>query len=299
MIPVKPRKIIETQKIFLTASEYIWIFPRLAIQKTMKRTTILLFTLGLIAATTGAQAALTHRWALNETVLTDSVPPSGILESVSGSTTAALFGTTTGVVGNPGINSGDLSYQFNGNGNGVSTALTNVLPASGDFSVFVTARFAPNYQAGARVLFSNNNTQAGRIDFGVDGNATVPNRLTFFLGGSPANLGISFTDSTTDPVLFDGGWHEVGIARSGTLFQLYVDGVAVGASGTSSLAISTGTNYLIGRRTAFSGFWNDRITEVQVFNDARSTGVAIIPEPSSLLLGLAGMGLALASRRRP
>lgn len=265
----------------------------------MKRTPLLVLALVALAAVNGTQAALTHRWALNETVLNDSTPPTGILESVSGSTNAALFGTSTGVLANPGINSGDLSYQFNGSGNGVSTALSNVLPASGDFSVFVTARFAPNYQAGARMLFSNNNGQAGRIDFGVDGNATIPNRLTFFLGGSPANLGISFTDSTTDPILFDGGWHEVGIARSGTLFQLYVDGVAVGASGTSSVAISTGTNYLIGRRTGFSGFWNDRITEVQVFNDARTSGLAIIPEPSSWLLGLAGMGMALVSRRRP
>jgi len=242
-------------------------------------------------------AALTHRWALNETILTDTTPPGGILESVSGSTSAALFGTTTGVLSNSGVFAGDLSYHFNGSGNGVSTTLTNLLPTFADFSVFVTARFATNYQGGARLLLSNNNGQVGRIDFGINGTSTVPNQLTFFIGGSP-NMAMSFTDSTSDPILFDGGWHEVGISRSGTTFQLYVDGAAVGSSGTSSLEISTGTNYLIGRRVGFSGFWNDRISEVQVFDEARTAGVAIIPEPSSILIGAIGLGCCLVRRRR-
>lgn len=244
----------------------------------------------------GTQAALTHRWALNETELIAGTPPTGILESVSGSTSAALFGTTTGVIGNPGAISGDLSYQFNGSGNGVSTGLTAVLPTM-DFSVFITARFAESYQGGARMLFSNNNGQAGRVDFGVNGDSSTPNRLTFFLGGA-TNMALSFTDSTVDPILFDGGWHEVGISRSGTTYQLYVDGTAVGASGTSSIAISTNTNYLIGRRVAFTGFWNDRISEVQVFDEARTTGVAIIPEPSTFLLGSMALGFCMIRRRR-
>lgn len=234
----------------------------------------------LVAATccsaSHVTAELTHRYALNETELIAGTPPTGILESVSGSTSAALFGTTTGVLANPGVSSTDLSYQFNGSNNGVSTTLTNVLPTVADFSVFVTARFAQNYQGGARMLFSNNSSQAGRLDFGVSGTPAVPNELTFFLGGSPANMAISFADSTSSPILFDGSWHEVGISRSGTTFQLYVDGVAVGSSGTSSVAISTGTNYLIGRRVAFSGFFNNSISEVQVFNDARTEGLPIL-----------------------
>jgi hypothetical protein len=259
----------------------------------MKRTTTLSALAALtLALATSSPAALTHRWALNEANL-----DGGILESVSGSTSAVLFGATTAVVGNPGVFAGDLSYRFNGSGNGVSTALTNILPTVADFSVFVTARFAANYQGGGRLLFSNNNSQPGRVDFGVNGTPTVPNQLTFFLGGS-SNMSIAFTDSTIDPVLFDGDWHEVGVSRTGTTFQLHVDGVAMGGSGTSSVAISTGTNYLIGRRTGFSGFWNDRISEVQVFNDARSIGAAIIPEPSSMVLGAAALGLCMLRRNR-
>jgi hypothetical protein len=159
----------------------------------------------MLATTCGgfshATAELIRRWALNEANL-----DSGILESVSTSTSAALFGTATGVVANPGVVASDFSYLFNGTNNGVSTGLNNVLPATGDFSVFVTAFFPANFQDGGRLLFSNNSAQAGRIDFGVDGNVTTPNRLTFFLGGSPANLSISFTDSTVTPVLFTGGW---------------------------------------------------------------------------------------------
>lgn len=215
-------------------------------------------------------AELTRRWALNEANL-----DGGILESVSTSTSATLFGTTTGVAGNPGAVANDFSFLFNGSGNGVSTTLNSVLPTTGDFSVFVTAFFPADYQGGGRLLFSNNNGQAGRIDFGVDGTVATPNRLTFFIGGTP-NMAIAFNDSTVTPVLFTGGWHEVGVTRTGTTFQLHVDGVAVGSPGTSSTAISTGTNFLIGRRAGFSGFWNNRISEVQVFNDARTQGVPIL-----------------------
>ena len=247
-----------------------------------------------------ASAAITHRWTLNETSLAGD--GSGILESVSNTTVAQLFGTVAGVVGNPGVSSGDLSYLFSGNaanngGNAVSTKFNNVLPTTGDFSIFVTAVFATNYQGGGRMLFSNNNSQAGRVDFGVNGTSTIPNQLTFFLGGA-SSMSMAFTDSATDPILFDGGFHEVGITRSGSTFQLRVDGVAVGAAGTSSLAISTNTDFRIGRRNAFSGFFNNAISEVQVFNEVRSAGLAVIPEPSTGVLGIGTPGLALFARRR-
>jgi hypothetical protein len=244
-----------------------------------------------------ASAALTHRWTLNETSLNPTNPPTGILESVSGTTTGALFGVNSGVLGNPGVYAGDLSYLFDGVGNAVSTGFSNVLPTTGDFSVFVTAVFAADYQAGGRMLFSNNASQSGRVDFGVNGTATIPNQLTFFLGGA-TSLSLAFTDSTTAPILFDGGFHEVGITRSSNTFQLHVDGVAVGSSGTSAVAVSTGTDFRIGRRNSFSGFFNNRISEVQVFNDARDSGFAVVPEPSTALLGLSSLGLACLVRRR-
>jgi hypothetical protein len=229
----------------------------------MKRNPWLVLVLGLGSAVT-VSADMTRRWALNEYTLND-----GILESVSGSTAGALFGDATGVIGNPGVDAADRAYLFKGNaanngGNAVSTEITNVLPATGNFSVFVTAKFATNYQGGGRLLFSNNNGQGGRIDFAIDGNAATPNRLSFFYGGT-TNMSISFADSVASPVLFDGGWHEVGVTRSGTTYQLHVDGVARGAPGTSSLAISTNTVYRIGRRTAFSWLFQQR--------DQRGAGV--------------------------
>jgi hypothetical protein len=242
-----------------------------------------------------SSAALTHRWALNETALNPDA--TGVLESVSSSTVAQVFGTVAGVLGNPGVTAGDLAYKFDGVGNAVSTKSNTVLPTVANFSVFVTAVFATNYQGGGRMLFSNNNSQAGRIDFGVNGTAGTPNQLTFFLGGT-VNLSLAFTDSTISPILFDGDFHEVGIRRSSNSFKLYVDGSAVGTSGTSSVAISTSTDYRIGRRVAFSGFYNNLISEVQVFNDARTTGVAIIPEPSAALIGISTLGMALFRRRR-
>jgi hypothetical protein len=226
-----------------------------------------MFGLGLACTAT---AGLTRRWALNEHTLAG-----GILESVSGSTAGQLFGDSSGVILKPGANAADRSFLFNGTNNAVSTELSNLLPTTGSFSVFVTAKFATNYQGGARLLFSNNNAQAGRIDFGVNGTAGTPNQLTFFYGGT-ANLSLSFTDSVASPILFDGGWHEVGIVRSGSSYQLYVDGVARGSAGTSSLAISTNTVYRIGRRNAFSGFYNNAISEVQVFDEVRTAGLPIL-----------------------
>lgn len=245
-------------------------------------------------------AALTHRWTLNETSLAGD--GTGVLETVSNTTVGQLFGTATGVVGNPGVYAGDLAYLFSGNaannnGNAISTKLNNVLPTTGDFSVFVTAAFAENYQGGARMLFSNNNAQAGRVDFGVTGTVTIPNQLTFFLGGA-SSISMAFADSTSAPILFDGEFHEVGITRSGSTFQLYVDGVAVGSAGTSSVAISTNTDYRIGRRNGFSGFFNNAISDVQVFNDLRTSGLPVVPEPSAAVLGLSAIGFSLLVRRR-
>lgn len=238
----------------------------------------LLLGVGGLGLADPAAAALTHRWPLNETSGVTS--GGGIFEAVSGSSTTALFGDTAGVIGNPGVTAADRAYLFKGNtanngGNAVAIPLNNVLPATASFSVFVTAKFATNYQGGGRMLFSNNNGQAGRIDFAINGTAASPNNLTFFYGGT-TNLSVTFTDNVASPVLFDGGWHEVGITRSGSTFQLYVDGVARGTPGTSSLAISTNTAYRIGRRNAFTGFFNNSISEVQVFDDARSTGVPIL-----------------------
>ena len=226
-----------------------------------------MFGLGMACT---ASAALTRRWALNEYTLAG-----GILESVSGSTAGQLFGDSSGVILKPGANAADRSFLFNGTNNAVSTELSNLLPATGSFSVFVTAKFATNYQGGGRLLFSNNNAQGGRIDFGVNGTAGTPNQLTFFYGGT-TNLSLAFTDSVATPILFDGGWHEVGIVRSGNSYQLYVDGVARGSAGTSSLAISTNTVYRIGRRHAFSGFYNNSISEVQVFDEVRTAGLPIL-----------------------
>ena len=251
------------------------------------KTTVLLPPVLAALLAASASAELTCRWALNETPYDFGL---GVLESVSGSRTAQLWGDVTGVLGNPGVDVADRAFLFKGNaansaGNGVSTGLKDVLPATGAFSVFVTAKFATNYQGGGRMLFSNNYSQgAGRLDFGINGTAGVPNQLTFFLGAASGgtNLAISFTDSVATPVLFDGGWHEVGISRTGNTFQLYVDGAAQGSAGTSSLAVSTNTNYLIGRRTAYTGFFNNLISEVQVFNEARTSGVAILPYDSDL-----------------
>ena len=66
----------------------------------MKIRSTVLFA-GLAPLASGiASAALTHRWALNETSLNPDA--TGVLESVSSSTVGQVFGTVTGVVGNPG-----------------------------------------------------------------------------------------------------------------------------------------------------------------------------------------------------
>jgi len=98
-------------------------------------------------------------------------------------------------------------------------------------------------------------------------------------------------------------WHHYAIVASGTTITLYVDGALVG----SDLNNFTGFQYnTIGEAYTTSGDFdfNGQIDEVWVFNEALdATSIAnlrnfnAVPEPSCLLLSVAGAGLLF--RRRP
>jgi hypothetical protein len=66
----------------------------------------------------------------------------------------------------------------------------------------------------------------------------------------------------------DGKWHLVGVTKTGTTFQIYVDGIASGSTSSINPNITSGTNF-IGYDFG-STFFNGKIDEARVYNRALS-----------------------------
>ncbi|WP_197527049.1 LamG-like jellyroll fold domain-containing protein [Pirellulimonas nuda] len=251
----------------------------------------------ICVATAGAEAALIRHWALDEANLTDpgNNTYAGIIDSTGNSTGATLFGynagkdmAALGVVNVPGPTGFGTAYNFTevpGENAGISGVFTNSLdaiPATGDFSLQVVMN--STNVAGNSNLFSNNNGQGGRAGLQTDASG---NLFWFHNGG---------VNITTTANVTDGAWHMVGIAREGTRFDLFVDGVIVG-TGDSAGAISTAQSWMIGRQRSSGGGYNGLVADVKIYDSYQLPG-ALVPEPAGIaLLGLAAAAMAAGSRR--
>jgi hypothetical protein len=90
---------------------------------------------------------------------------------------------------------------------------------------------------------------------------------TFRLAVRNAGAGIINTNA---PDLGVHTWHHMALSRSGNLFTLFWDGVAIG-SGSSSVDLDCPRDLLIGRRGDSRGFFfNGMIDEVRIWNVART-----------------------------
>ena len=102
-----------------------------------------------------------------------------------------------------------------------------------------------------------------------------------------------------------GEWHHHAVVKTGTSVQYYRDGVAVGGPGTlnESLADSDPMRFFIGgetNQTSVNEFFNGAVDDVRIYDIALSASeisALVVPEPSSLLLGILGFGMALRRRR--
>jgi hypothetical protein len=241
-------------------------------------------------ATSQAQTLIAH-YELQETSLT---PSGAVYNGVEDSTgtqvdgsywaVAGLGSTVSGLVGQAGPNVGGdtLSYGFlESNDWGVSTNVSNLLPATGNFAVYVTFKTTTPFTGDQGHLFSNNNgSNVGRANLFVS-NGVV---------GWFQNNGVTLTSTTN---VTDGNWYTVGIAREGIRFDLILDGSIV-ATGDSSGAIDTATTWMLGRQRNGVNPFEGNISDVQVYD-----GYIVIPEPGTfVLLGLGLGALVLVRRRR-
>jgi hypothetical protein len=270
--------------------------PNPQTKHTMKTTSLVkvlgIATLAAAAsiATSQAQTLIAH-YELQETSLT---PSGAVYNGVEDSTgtqvdgsywaVADLGSTVSGLVGQAGPNVGGdtLSYGFlESNDWGVSTNVSNLLPATGNFAVYVTFKTTTPFTGDQGHLFSNNNgSNAGRANLFVS-NGVV---------GWFQNNGVTLTSTTN---VTDGNWYTVGIAREGIRFELILDGSVV-ATGNSSGAIDTATTWMLGRQRNGVNPFEGNISDVQVYD-----GYIVIPEPGTfVLLGLGLGALVLVRRRR-
>jgi hypothetical protein len=255
----------------------------------MKKTKMAVVLLGVLVITGISHAALIHQWALDETSLTwNGTVWVDVIDSVPGNPTGQLWGYTstspvnTTVINQPGVPlyTGDTAYNFT-ESTGISAAFLNnmsPIPTTGDFTVKVWMN-TTNLHTAQGHLFSNNNNQAGRANLYLLNGA-----LAWFQNG-----GVSLVDATADKgSIFDGNWHEVGIARQGDRFDLLRDGLVV-ATGNSTTAFTTTQSWMIGRMRASNGDYEGSIADVKVYD-------TYIPEPATLLL--LGLGAMLVRKTR-
>lgn len=278
----------------------------------MKSKAIIPAAFGVLAIATlcpaTLSAALIHQWALDETTLPDNISgaPGTVVDSTGNSTAGRLFGYApgadlTGVIGVAGPPGLGTAYNFT-EATGISGVFTNsktAIPATLDFSLFVSVSVSAP-QVGQGALFSNNNnTNPNRSTLGLAGS-----QIFFFVnGGAFDTTGDSLSNGdafffTADGTgvggvnLFDGGFHQVGVSRQSSRFDLSIDGLVV-ASGTTTTTgnIDQSVEWMIGRTRAFGSDLDAVVADVKVFD------TYAVPEPSSFaLLGLGG--LLLARRRR-
>ena len=149
--------------------------------------------------------------------------------------------------------SGRCAFFTGARSRGMVANSTRLIPATGDFSLFFwVALPAVDSDVGGRHLFSNAVGESGDFALLADG------------AGGLNTLGLSFTPDSgggtvtvsTDAVVADGAWHNVGVIRRGTTIELWLDGVRKATAACSAEnAISQNEFWHLGSNAAeTSGF---------------------------------------------
>jgi hypothetical protein len=174
------------------------------------------------------------------------------------------------------IQAGRLGYAFGFNGSSGRVQLTDsaagLIPATGDFSLFQWVRWSGlgNAEADDQMhLFSNNNGQPGRANFGIrNGDQNGAFNLFWFHNG-----GLNLVDT---PLLLTANiWQLAGLTRSNGVFTAWL-GTNSFVLGASSQPISTAQDWRIGSNAGENRFWfNGAVDDVRIYNRAlNATDVA-------------------------
>jgi len=262
----------------------------------MRKVLFVSSAVALLVAFTGSAAqadildGLVAHWKLDETAAGPVVNEVG----TNGTNNGATIGQPGEDLGGAAL--GGYAYLFDRSASDyVDTNLNNVIPATGDFSLFAWINTTSHTGVGtdyAGYIFSNYT-------------ATLNGRSAMQVGNG--NFGFFINSnvlSTTAPNVSDGEWHHVGVTRESGAFNLWVDGTPTAVSLSGS--ISTGTNnWRIGGPQGAPGsgqtrFFNGLIDDVRVYDRALTASdvAKLAPEPSSFLLLALGLLVGLSRRRR-
>ncbi len=245
-----------------------------------------------------ARAGVVSQWLFNETGGTtahDSV--GGINGTLSG---GATFDPGAGPGG--GIYSGAISLDKATNS---YVTMGDVYPfTSGSFSIQAWVKLAPGdtnfYPDIAGKQYSGVVSGYGLFTSAPYVAGTL-GKAGFYGSEADAN---AYPYSTTS--VNDGGWHQlVGVYNAGGTQQIYVNGHLEDSTASSPILANT-ADFLVGGIVvsgADLGYFTGLISDVAVYNNALSASDVLsaydqvinsqsVPEPSSLVMGIVGLGLA-------
>jgi hypothetical protein len=166
-----------------------------------------------------------------------------------------VYAAPTATTGSPTVStSGSGSISFNGTSQFVGYADNAALQLTGDFTIegwfFLTSSTGFNHAVVAKWSGTN-----GYLLFY---NAST-SRYTF------SNNAVSFSASTTQSF---GQYYHVAVTRSGNNYVMYIDGTSVGTATSTTTALNSGTELIIGRNTSADSYTNGFISNVRIVKGA-------------------------------
>jgi hypothetical protein len=217
-------------------------------------------------------------WAADSQAQTCVAPPEGVLawwpfdeaagpvaSDIAGSKPAVHFGSP---IAAPGKVGGSLRFggstDFAGAGDSDRWAF-----GAGDFTIELWANFD---QPGHGNIF-----QAGDIFIGNDEGPGLQNKWFFALGGGVLHFTV-YHEQQPPPNFYlvrapfapvVGQWYHLAVTKSGQLFTIYLNGVAVGSEMSASPISNANAPLTIGQAESL-GFMNGRLDEVTVYTRALS-----------------------------
>ena len=114
--------------------------------------------------------------------------------------------------------------------------------------------------------------------------------------------GSSFPNVSSTSRIDDGGFHHVAAVFDGMNLLMYIDGTLENTVSYTGTPLPSARNFRIGRHATLNRNFTGAIDEVHLYNHAISQSqidsLVSVPEPGSVLVGIAFMGMFCVSRRR-
>lgn len=254
--------------------------------------------IGAPRASADITTGLVGHWALDEATAGPVINTGSSATSGDNGQATGASGGTAATINQPGAVG--KAYQFDSTGDIVGTNLTNIVPSTGEMSIFAWIKWDTNVAVGAngRYIFDNYiASQAGRTIFQIDATGTI-------------GFGIDSTTVHGTSNVADGDWHLVGVTRNSTGgVKLLVDGIIELSGANITTAIDTTHEWVIGRRVADTArSFQGLIDDVRVYNRVISTATDVqelyllspfaIPEPASMMTFIIGAGAMMLRRRK-